>query len=419
MSQGFEIESVDANTTTQNQKKPIQVAEIKAIQQSLVKHFTDIKDPRVERTKKHQLPDILVIAILAIIGGAQGWEEIENYGISKQKWLKEFLELPNGIPSDDTFRRLFEFIDPEALHRCFLRWIETLVNDMGGEIVPIDGKTIRGSYDRTQGKSALHVISAWASEQRLVLAQMKVEDKSNEITAIPALLDLLDITGAIVTIDAMGTQIEIAKKIIDKKADYVLALKANHPTLYHQVKEWFDLAQAHNFQGIDASYEQRIEKGHHRTEIRQVWSVPVSALGQLYQPRLWAGLRSVVMVVRVRHLWNKTTREVQFYLTSLDSDAQPIGRAIRKHWGIENQAHWTLDCTFAEDACRIRSFHSPRNFALLRRIALNALNREQSYKRSLRQKSKRAAMDNDYMIQVLSSCFFDTTLDSSHPLCQA
>lgn len=256
-------------------------------------------------------------------------------------------------------------------------------------------------------------------EQRLVLAQMKVEDKSNEITAIPALLDLLDITGAIVTIDAMGTQIEIAKKIIDKKADYVLALKANHPTLYHQVKEWFEKAQAHNFQGIDVSYEQRIEKGHHRTEIRQVWSVPVSALDQLYQPRLWAGLRSVVMVVRVRHLWNKTTREVQFYLTSLDSDAQLIGRAIRKHWGIENQAHWTLDCTFAEDACRIRSFHSPRNFSLRRRIALNALNREQTYKRSLRQKSKRAGMDDDYMIQVLSSSFLDHTLDSSDSFCQA
>ena len=314
---------------------------------------------------------------------------------------------------------MFEFINPEALNRCFLSWVETLVRKTGGEIIPIDGKTIRGSYDRNQGKSALHVISAWSSEQHLVLAQMKVENKSNEITAIPALLELLDITGAIITIDAMGTQIEIAKKIIDKKADYVLALKANHPTLFSQVSEWFEIAQANNFPGIDVSYDQRIEKGHHRTEIREVWTIPVTAIGALYQPKLWAGLQSVVMVVRLRHLWNKTTREVQFYLTSFLSDAQLIGRAIRKHWGIENEAHWTLDCTFAEDACRIRSFHSPENFSLLRRIALNALNREQSYKRSLRQKMKRTAMDNNYMIQVLNCCFITNTLDSSDSLSYA
>ena len=419
MSQGFGIESADALQGSRRPRKQTEVASIGDIQHSLVQYFGDIKDPRVERTKKHQLTDILVIAILAIIAGAQGWEDIENYGISKQKWLKEFLALPNGIPSDDTFRRVFEFIDPEALNRCFLRWVETLVTQMGGEIVPIDGKTIRGSYDRNQGKSALHVISAWASEQRLVLAQMKVENKSNEITAIPALLDLLDIVGAIITIDAMGTQTEIAKKIIARKAHYVLALKANHPTLYFQVKEWFEQAQAQQFEGIDVSYDKRIEKGHHRTEIREVWTVPVSAIGNIYQPQPWAGLKSVVMVVRVRHLWNKTTREVQFYLTSLDNDAQLLGQAIRRHWGIENEAHWTLDVTFAEDASRIRSFHSPRNFALLRRLALNALNREQTYKRSLRQKSKRAAMDDGYMIQVLSSCFIDNTLDSSDSLCQA
>ncbi|MCC5664235.1 ISAs1 family transposase [Nostoc sp. CHAB 5784] len=419
MSQGFETKSADALKNPSGQRKPKEIVDIGSIQQSLVGHFAELKDPRVERTKKHQLTDILVIAILAVIAGAQGWEDIENYGISKQQWLEEFLALPNGIPSDDTFRRVFEFIDPDALNRCFLSWVETLVTKMAGEIIPIDGKTIRGSYDRNQGKSALHVISAWSSEQHLVLAEMKVEDKSNEITAIPALLELLDITGSIITIDAMGTQTEIAKKIIGKKADYVLALKANHPTLYSQVTEWFETALADNFHLIDVSDDKRIEKAHHRREIREVWTVPVTAIGELYQPKLWAGLQTLVMVVRVRHLWNKTTREVQFYLTSLNSDAQLIGRAIRKHWGIENEAHWTLDCTFAEDACRIRSFHSPRNFALLRRIALNALNYEQTYKRSLRQKMKRTAMDNNYMIRVLSCCFIYSKLDSSHPLCQA
>jgi predicted transposase YbfD/YdcC len=418
MSEGFETKSTDTAKNTRRQQKLREIADIGSIQQSLVEHFSDIKDPRVERTKKHQLTDILVIAILAIIAGAQGWEDIENYGISKQAWLEEFLALPNGIPSDDTFRRVFEFIDPEALNRCFLRWVETLITLRAGEIIPIDGKTIRGSYDRNQGQSALHLISAWASEHSLVLAQVKVEDKSNEITAIPALLELLDITGAIITIDAMGTQTEIAQQIIAKKADYVLALKANHPTLYSQVKEWFEKAQAQQWKGINVSYDKRIEKAHHRREIREVWTVPVAAIGELYQPKLWAGLQSLVMVIRVRHLWNKTTREVQFYLTSLNSDALIIGRAIRKHWGIENQAHWTLDCTFAEDACRIRSFHSPQNFALLRRLALNALNREQTYKRSLRQKMKRAAMDNNYLIQVLS-CFINNRLDSSDSLCQA
>lgn len=188
------------------------------------------------------------------------------------------------------FASVFEFIDSLALHRCFLRWIETLVTKVGGEVIPIDGKTMRGSYDRNQGKSALHVVSAWASEQRLVLAQMKVEDKSNEITAIPALLELLDLTGAIITIDAMGTQTAIAQKIIDKKANYILALKANHPTLYHQVKAWFEQAQAIQFAGIDVSYDKRIEKAPNRTEIREVWCCCVADMGELYQPQPWAGL---------------------------------------------------------------------------------------------------------------------------------
>ena len=273
-----------------------------------------------------------VIAILAIISGAQGWEDMENYGISKQTWLEEFLILPNGIPSDDTFRRVFKFIDPSELNECFFGWVESLVTSISGEVIPIDGKTIRGSYDRNKGQPALHVISAWASEQRLVLGQMKVEDKSNEITAIPTLLELLDLAGSIITIDAMGTQTEIAQKIIDKKADYVLALKANHPTLYSQVEKWFEKSAMQDFKSVDVSYDQKINSEHHRIEERQVWAVPIAAIGELYQPRIWAGLKSVVMVIRVRHLWNKMTREVHFYLTSLEHDAELLGQVIRKHW---------------------------------------------------------------------------------------
>jgi len=419
MSQGFDTNIANAEQNSRPARKNKTLAEIKEIQQSLVNNFKDVKDPRVDRTKKHLLTDILVIAILAIIAGAQGWEDIENYGISKQVWLEQFLELPHGIPSDDTFRRMFESINPIQLEQCFNSWINTLVTQMGGQVIPIDGKTVRGSYDRNQNQSALHLISAWASEQRLVLAQMKVDDKSNEITAIPALLELIDIAGSIITIDAMGTQVEIAQKIIDKKADYILTLKANHPTLFNQVEDFFQTAQQNGFSGIDVRYDKRIEKGHHRIEIREVWTIPVTAIPQLYQPKLWPGLKTIVMVHRIRHLWNKTTSETHYYLTSLDSDAQIIGKAIRQHWEIENKVHWSLDCTFGEDICRIRSFHSPRNFSLLRRLALNAVNRESTYQRSLRQKLKRAAMDNDYMLQILLSCFPDSTLDSSQPFCQA
>jgi predicted transposase YbfD/YdcC len=283
-------------------------------------------------------------------------------------------------------------------------------------VIPIDGKTLKGSYDREQGKTALHIVSAWASEHRLVLGQVKVADKSNEITAIPALLELLDLEGCIITIDAMGTQTAIASQIDQAKADYVLSLKSNHPTLYEQVKIWFETAHAQGFAGVEVSVDNRTQGAHHRIETRQVFCVSVNQLPPLHQQQHWLGLKTVVMVVRTRHLWNKTTREVQFYLTSLESDATKIGQAIRLHWGIENQLHWSLDVTFAEDACRVRSAHAPQNLSLLRRIALNALNREQSFHRSTRQKSNRAAMDDVYMIKVLAACL-PYPLVSPEPIC--
>lgn len=376
---------------------------IAEIQANLSHYFSEIKDPRVTRTKKHLLKDILVIATLAIIAGAEGWEDIENYAIAKQDWLNKFLELPHGIPSDDTFRRLFERINPIALSECLTKWVQQLIPSLEQKIVPIDGKCLRGSYDREQGIKALHLVTAWVAEQNLTLGQIKVEDHSNEITAIPALLELIDIQGAVITIDAMGTQTEIVRLIREKKADYVLALKTNHPTLHAQVKNWFDKARVDNFEGINVSHDRRVEKGHHRTEKRLVWAVPLSEFSGLYKQEQWLGLQTIVMVERTRHLWNKVTHEVQFYLSSLPADAQNLGQTIRTHWGIENQVHWTLDVTFNEDRCRIRSCHSPRNFALLRRMALNALNRETTLKRSLRQKMKRAAMNNDYMMTVLQS----------------
>ncbi|MEH2348120.1 MAG: ISAs1 family transposase [Nostoc sp.] len=262
-------------------------------------------------------------------------------------------------------------------------------------------------------------------EHRLVLGQTKVSEKSNEITAIPALLEMLDISGCIITIDAMGTQKSIAQKIIAAGSDYILSLKDNHPTLHQQVKNWFEIAQSLGFKDVDVNISQRVEKakslwgrfpstklfktGHHRIENRQVYTVPVSKLPGLHEQNLWAGLTTVVMVIRSIQHWNQTTQEVQFYITSLGSHAHKIGSAIRQHWGIENSVHWTLDVTFNEDGSRIRSLHSPQNFALLRRIALNALERESSFHRSIRQKSRRAAMNDRYMVSVLAAALPNST----------
>lgn len=385
--------------------KNLSIANATALTEKMALVFSETEDPRVERTRVHVLTDILIIGILSVIAGGKGWEDMENYGLSKYEWLEQFLALPEGIPSADTFRRVFERINPKVFERCFQQWVKSIVEGLGVQVVPIDGKTLKGSYDRGQGKSAIHLVSAWSSEYRLVLGQVKVADKSNEITAIPALLELLDIAGCIITIDAMGTQTAIASQVFNAKADYILALKGNHPSLHKQVKDWFNQHLSQGFGGVVHSYDERVEKGHHRPEKRQVWCVPVSQLPTLYYQDDWLGLKCVVMVVRVRHLWNKTTREVQFYLTSLNCDACKLGQAIRLHWGIENSLHWTMDVTFQEDACRVRTGHAPHNLALLRRIALNALNLEQSFKRSNRQKSNRAAMDNSYMLTVLAASF--------------
>jgi predicted transposase YbfD/YdcC len=404
------------NKTVKSSKK-LSVANADALTEKIVSIFSSIKDPRVARKRVHGLTDILIIAILSVIAGAKGWEDMENYGLSKYEWLEQFLVLQEGIPCADTFRRVFERINPSEFERCFRDWVESIVEAVGAQVIPIDGKTLRGSYNRVLGKTALHLVSAWSSENRLVLGQVKVADKSNEITAIPALLELLDIAGCIITIDAMGTQTAIASQVFNAKADYILALKGNHPTLHAQVKDWFEQHLSQGFEGVMHSYDERIEKGHHRTEKRSIWCVPISQLPTLHNQEDWLGLKCVVMVVRVRHLWNKTTREVQFYLTSLDCNACKLGQAIRLHWSVENGLHWTLDVTFSEDACRVRTGHAPQNFALLRRIALNALNLEQSFKRSNRQKSNRAAMDNNYMLTILAACLSQHD-DASKPACQ-
>jgi len=389
--------------------------EAPALSQRLKDCFTLIQDPRVERTRLHQLSDILTIAILSVIAGGNGWEDMELYGVSKQAWLSTFLALPNGIPSEDTFRRVFERIQPKQFEKCFELWVKQLVNDLGIQVIAIDGKGVNGSYDRQSGSKALHLVSAWATGHRLVLAQTKVQDKSNEITAIPALLELLDIKGCLVTLDAMGTQKNIAHQIQAADADYILSLKANHPTLFHQVKQWFNNAQHQD--ALPQPSKHTTEAGHHRIESRKVWTISVDHFSDLYQAEEWAGLQTIVVVERTRYLWNKTTHEIQFYLSSLPPESPRIAAAIRQHWGIENSLHWTLDVSFSEDACRVRSFHSPHNLALLRRFAVNSLNRKATGKQSLRQKSKRAAMDDRYMLTVLAAALPGSSEDLD-PSCQ-
>ena len=360
-------------------KQFTEIKSLEEIQKNLFEVFEVIQDPRVKRTQKHNLKDILAIAILAVIADAKGWEDIENYGICKYSWLKEFLELPNGIPSDDTFRRVFERINPEELEKIFAKFIRELNGEFVGEVIPIDGKNIRGSYDREKGIKSLNLVTAWASKHQLILGQVRVENKSNEITAIPTLLNLLDISGAIITIDAMGTQTKIVEQIREKNADYVLALKENHPTLYNQVKQQVEFFKTQDLKSQGISYDYRIEKGHHRIEKRHVWAMPVTLFKNLHNQDKWLGLKTIIVVERARHLWNKTTHEVQFYLSSLPPNAQKLGKIIRQHWEIENQVHWILDMNFDEDKCRIRSGKSPHNFSLLRRLALNMLRLENTW----------------------------------------
>jgi predicted transposase YbfD/YdcC len=377
--------------------------DVTILAQSLNDCFSSIQDHRSTRTLLHQLSDILTIAVLSVIAGGNGWEDMALYGLSKFDWLSTFLTLPNGIPSPDTFRRVFEEIRPCEFERCFEQWVQFVLDDLFPQFIAIDGKEARGSYNREAGTKSLHLVSAWLTESQLVLAQTKVQSKSNEITAIPILLDILDIEGSIITIDAMGTQKKIADQIHQAGGNYILSLKANHPTLFNDVNTWFNSLQIANT--LPLPIEHTTEAGHHRIEIRKYWAFPLSQLPPLHESSQWAGFQTIIAVERLRSLRTKTTHEIQFYLSSLSSNSSQIPRAIRQHWGIENSLHWVLDVTFNEDACRVRSLHAPHNLALVRRFALNILNCEHTFKGSLKQKSKRAAMDNRYMLTLLASAF--------------
>jgi len=374
---------------------------MKRVSRKLLDEIKHIDDPRTKREPKHLLLDVVTIAILATLAGADDMTAVETYGKAKQSWLSTFLALPHGIPSHDTFSRVFNLIDPEQFNPFFERLIEHITEQLNIKLIHIDGKTLRGSYDREHQIKALHSVSAWASEHQLVLAQRRVDSKSNEITAIPHVLELLSLEGVIITLDAMGTQRTIAEQVITGGGDYILALKGNQGNLCKGVEQFFEQALSSDWQDIEHSYYERTESNHHRIEYRQVWVVPLSAVPELANAHLWKGLNAIVMVRRKRTLWNKVEEEVSYYITSLSVDATKMAGYIRAHWSIENNCHWVLDVTFKEDRSRIRMGHGPENTGLLRRLCLGVLKRDSS-KGSLVQKRYRAAMDDAFMMSLLA-----------------
>jgi predicted transposase YbfD/YdcC len=367
--------------------------------QTLIDHFSSIRDPRIDRSKLHKLIDILVIAICATICGAEGWEEFELFGQAKLDWFKTFLELPNGIPSHDTFRRVFARLKSQEFRQCFLNWVQSVNQLTSGQVVAIDGKTLRRSHNHQAGKSAIHMVSAWATDNRLVLGQVKVEEKSNEITAIPELLRVIEIAGCIVTTDALGCQKEIAAAIIERDADYVLAVKGNQGNLHEDVVGYFDWALTERFQETVYTRHETVDGEHGRLEVRRYYAT--SDIEWLRGKADWRGLESLAMVESERTVGETTSKERRYYISSLAAEAEPLGRSIRRHWAVENSLHWVLDIGFREDESRIRTDQAPENVAILRHIALNLLKQEKSLKVGIKSKRLKAGWDESYLLKVL------------------
>jgi predicted transposase YbfD/YdcC len=368
----------------------------------IAQYFGDMEDPRVERTKLHKLIDILVIAICAVIAGADNWEDVEEFGKSRLEWLNTFLELPNGIPSHDTFTRVFARLDPEQFQACFIRWMKAVSEVIGGQVIAIDGKFVRRSHDQKLGKTAIDMVSAWATANHLVLGQRKVDEKSNEITAIPPLLEALEVAGCTITIDAMGCHPEIAAKIVEREGNYALALKDNQGNLYEDVVRLFDDLEGSQFQAYPFEYARTVNKDHGRIEIRECWTISdPEVLQHLRGFANWQNLTTVSKIRSERRIGTEQSCEDRYHLVSF-SGAERVLKSVRSHWSIENELHWTLDIAFDEDRCRVRKDHGPENFTLLRHMALNLLKQEKTCKRGIKGKRLLAAWNPDYLLKVLS-----------------
>lgn len=369
----------------------------------LGKYFKSLEDPRIDRAKRHELIDIIGITISAVVCGADNWVEVEEFGKAKEEWLRGFLKLPNGIPSHDTFGRVFSRLAPERFGECFMSWVRSISELTRGEVVAIDGKTLRGCHDRSNGRAALHMVSAWASENHLVLGQTRTADHSNEITAIPKLLSMLELKGCIITIDAMGCQKEIARQITDGGSDYILSVKSNQGELNHNVRDVFECSERDGFNGVAHSYQEQVNKDHGRLETRRCWMITDrDQLAYIDPGGEWSGLKGVAKLSYERHSGAGTV-DTRYYICSFQADAQAILKATRGHWGIENSLHWVLDVAFDEDRSRVRTGNADQNLAVVRHMAVNMLKRETTAKVGIKAKRKKAGWDYHYLLKVLYS----------------
>ncbi len=366
-----------------------------------MRFFADMEDPRSNQGKRHRLLDMIVIAITAVICNADGWEDIELFGRSKEKWFRTFLELPHGIPSHDTFSRVFARLDPDAFEARFQQWMAHLGQTSNGRLIAIDGKTLRRSFDTAAEKAALHMINAWCVTNQTALAQVTCGDKANEITEMPRLLSLLDLNGAVVTADAMHCQKDTAARITEAGGDYLLQVKGNQSTLHENLKLLFDQGLTGDCQGVDFDYVEDVDSGHGRIETRRCWSCwDVAGVASADD---WAQLRSVACVERIRQIGDEVSTERHYYISSLEGkDAARILELSRGHWGVENQLHWCMDVVFHEDQRRMRKDHSAENYTRLSRIALNLLKADKSVKASIRQKRKLGGWDHDFLLHLLT-----------------
>jgi predicted transposase YbfD/YdcC len=365
----------------------------------IIDHFSSLTDPRIALKTSHKLIDIVVITLCAVLAGADEWTEIAEFGRIKQEWFKTFLELPSGIPSHDTFGRVFSKIRPEEFEKCFLDWVHAAFQNIAPQVVAIDGKTLRHSYDRSSNKAAIHMVSAWATENRLVLGQIKTEEKSNEITAIPELLKVLELKGCIVTIDAMGCQKEIVKQIVEQGGDYVISLKGNQGTLQKEVELLFQHAKENDFKGFSHDSYETTDGEHGRIEIRRFTTT--DEIDWFEDKHKWAKLTSFGMVESQREIGDKISSETRLCISSLPSDAKIFAQAARGHWGVENGLHWCLDVSFCEDDSRIRIGHAATNLSIIRRFALNLIKQDKTRKHGVKASRKKAGWDERYMLHLL------------------
>lgn len=373
----------------------------------LVAALEAVPDPRRQcQNLRHRLVDVLVVGFCAVLGGSDDFVEIEEFGRAKEEFFRRFLELPHGIPSHDTFRRVFQAVCPRALQGCLIQWLQGARQAAGvaaadGEVIAIDGKALRRTFDRARGLGALHLVSAWATANGLTLGQVAVDAKSNEVTAIPQLIELLDLEGCVVTIDAAGCQKEIAAQIVAKEADYVLALKGNQPTLYEQVSDYFLKQLTGDSAEGRLRRHRRVEEGHGRTETRETFVAP--ATKEMVAPGAWVGLASVVMVIArcVDHTTGKSSDEVRYFISSLPAKVKRLAGAVRGHWGIESGLHWVLDVAFNEDRMCQRDRNGIENLALLNRLAVSLLRQDKTVKAGVKCKRKTAGWDDNYLLHLL------------------